>query len=125
MGEELSLEELSRGTGLSAEEIVLAQGSMKPVESIYQTVYESSDSSLQLIDQLAEKGETFDERSVNRTVLAESLERLEPRERQLIYCRYFKDMTQAATAAELGMTQVQVSRSEKKILGKLRKMFDD
>ena len=122
---ELSLEELSRGTGLSAEEIVLAQGSMKPVESIYQTVYESSDSSLQLIDQLAEKGETFDERSVNRTVLAESLERLEPRERQLIYCRYFKDMTQAATAAELGMTQVQVSRSEKKILGKLRKMFDD
>ena len=125
MGEELSLEELSRGTGLSAEEIVLAQGSMKPVESIYQTVYESSDSSLQLIDQLAEKGETFDERSVNRTVLAESLERLEPRERQLIYCRYFKDMTQAATAAELGMTQVQVSRSAKKILGKLRKMFDD
>ena len=75
---ELSLEELARGTGLSAEEIVLAQGSMKPVESIYQTVYESSDSSLQLIDQLAEKGETFDERSVNRTVLAESLERLEP-----------------------------------------------
>ncbi len=122
---ELSLEELSRGTGLSTEEIVLAQGSMKPVESIYQTVYESSDSSLQLIDQLAETEENFDERAVNRTVLAESLERLSPGERQLIYCRYFKDMTQAATAKELGMTQVQVSRTEKKILEKLRKMFGD
>lgn len=120
---ELSMEELVQGTGLSKEDIILAQGSARPVESLYQTVFESQGSQLQLIDQLAEQGEGFDEASVNRAVLSESLERLESAERRLIYCRYFKDMTQTATAKELGINQVQVSRMEKKILLKMRKMF--
>lgn len=120
---ELGMKELMEGTGLSKEEVILAQGSVRPVESLYQTVYESQGSQLQLIDQLAEEGESFDEISVNRTVLAESLEKLESFERRLIYCRYFRDMTQAATAKELGMNQVQISRLEKKILLKMRKMF--
>ena len=121
--QELGMVELSRGTGLSAEEIILAQGSAQPVESIYQTVYESEGSTLQLIDQLAEEGKEFDEEAVDHAVLLESLNRLEAKERQLIYCRYFKDMTQTATARELGINQVQVSRLEKKILQKMRKMF--
>lgn len=122
-GRELTMDELVKGTGLSREDIILAQGSVQPVESLYQTVYESEGSSLQLMDQLTEEGENFDETSVNHAVLAESLKRLESSERKLIYCRYFKDMTQAATAKELGMNQVQVSRLEKKILLKMRKMF--
>ena len=120
---ELTMELLSEGTGLSPEEIILAQGSARPVESLYQTVYEDRGGELQLIDQVAQEGAAFDEKSVNHMVLSQALGRLGPEERRLIYCRYFKDMTQAATAEELGMNQVQVSRTEKKILLKLRRMF--
>lgn len=117
------MQELAQATGLSVEDIVLAEGSALPVESIYQTVYESEGNSLQLIDQLADEGEAFDETTVNRQVLKEALHHLKPMERQLIYCRYFKNMTQNATAKELEMNQVQVSRMEKKILQKMRREF--
>ena len=58
---------------------------------------------------------------VNRLLLEDMLKSLEGRERQLIYMRYFQEKTQAAIAREMGISQVQVSRLEKKILGKLRK----
>ena len=58
---------------------------------------------------------------MNKIFLEEMLQTLKPKERQLIYMRYFRDMTQTEVAGELGVSQVQVSRMEKKILAGLRK----
>lgn len=117
---EPDLEELSRMTGLSVENIVMAEGAVRPVASLYQTVYQSKDSQLQLIDQLPDQKKPFAETAVDETVLNQALETLTEGERRLIRYRYFMDKTQTRTAELLGMTQVQVSRMEKKVLLKMR-----
>ena len=58
--------------------------------------------------------------ALNRIFLDEILKKLDARERQLIYMRYFKDMTQTEIAVEMGISQVQVSRMEKRILKQLK-----
>ena len=58
---------------------------------------------------------------LDRLLLEEILQYLEPVERRLIYMRYFQDMTQSQVAGQLGVSQVQVSRMEKKILKMLRR----
>ena len=73
------------------------------------------------MDKLPEK-ENQQEKLLNRIFLEEVLGALEPKERQLIYMRYFQDMTQTEIADKLGVSQVQVSRMEKRVLGKIRKM---
>ena len=60
---------------------------------------------------------------MNRIFLDEILQKLKVKERQLIYMRYFKDMTQTEIAAELGISQVQVSRMEKRILKQLKEQL--
>ena len=55
--------------------------------------------------------------------LRQMISDLEPKERQLIFLRYFKDMGQSETAKEIGLSQVQVSRMEKKIINRLRDSF--
>ena len=55
--------------------------------------------------------------------LRQMISDLEPKERQLIFLRYFKDRTQSETAKEIGLSQVQVSRMEKKIINRLRDSF--
>lgn len=68
--------------------------------------------------------EAPDERLSEKIDLARALSALDETERTLIDCRYFRSMTQSATAALLGMTQVQISRKEKTILKKMRKLMD-
>lgn len=65
-----------------------------------------------------------DEKLSEKIDLAGALESLDENERRIIDCRYYKGLTQSVTAQKLGMTQVQVSRREKAILGKLRKYMD-
>lgn len=91
------------------------------VESIYRTVYQGDGADLQLVDRLPEK-ENRQEKLLNRLFLEEILKKLEGKERQLIGLRYFQDMTQTEVAGRLGVSQVQVSRMEKRILKKLREM---
>ena len=72
-----------------------------------------------LQDKLPQK-ENPQEEVLNRILLEEILKDLDAKERQLIYLRYFQDMTQTEIAACLGTSQVQVSRMEKRILSLLR-----
>ncbi|WP_028505394.1 sigma-70 family RNA polymerase sigma factor [Ruminococcus sp. FC2018] len=65
-----------------------------------------------------------DECIVERLALKQALSGLEKKDRQLIYLRYFKELTQTQTAQMLGMTQVQVSRREKKLLCAIREQMD-
>lgn len=127
LGREPSLAEVSAATGLSLEEIVMATEASKEVESIYQPVYEKDGDELLLIDQICgrekedfTKEEPGKEAVLNQMVIDQLLGLLNDKERKLIELRYFENKTQVEVAEELEMTQVQVSRLEKKILLRLR-----
>ena len=77
---------------------------------------------IELMDKLEEK-ECREEELLNHIVLGELLKRLAGEERQLIYLRYFANKTQAEIGEVMGISQVQVSRMEKKILRNLREML--
>ena len=119
MGREPTLEEISAEIGAAKEDIVLAMESSAEVESLHKTIYQGDGSAILLMDKLEEK-ENKNEELLNHIVLEELLDSLDAQERSLIYLRYFGDKTQVQVAAAMGMTQVQVSRLEKKILKKMR-----
>ena len=76
-------------------------------------------------EQLEIPVEAPEEQTAERLTLYAIIEGMEGRDRELIRCRYFRGMTQAKTAQELGMTQVQVSRREKKLLEYMRREFGE
>lgn len=119
-GREPTLFEVSRELGISQEDLVLAMEAGTQVESLQQVIYQGEGNDISLIDKLEEQ-QNHSEQVVDRLLLEDMLKSLEGRERRLIYLRYFQEKTQAAIAREMGISQVQVSRLEKKILGKLRK----
>ena len=127
LGREPNLVEVSAATGLSNEEIVMATEANREVESLYQPVYEKDGDELLLIDQLCGRAkedftreEPEKEAVLNQMVIDQLLSLLNGQERKLIELRYFENKTQTEVAAELKMSQVQVSRLEKKILLRLR-----
>ena len=119
LGRSVTLQELADDTGLSAEEVAMAIDASEEVTSIYQTIYQSDGSELYLVDKMADETPQ-EEQLLNRVTVQQLLKTLAPEEQQLIRLRYFEGKTQSLVAADLGMTQVQVSRSEKKILQKMR-----
>ena len=119
LGREPSLKEIAEMLGMPPEEVAMTLASAAEVESLYRTVYQSEGTDISLIDKIPEK-ENAEEHLLNRIFLEEILGKLESSDRKLIYMRYFQDMTQTQVAERLGVSQVQVSRMEKRILGKLR-----
>ncbi len=89
------------------------------MESIYQSVYQSDGSEIYLLDRLTD-GKDEHEKAANRIVLENLLAQMEEKERQLILLRYYENRTQVEVAQTLGISQVQVSRLEKKLLLKMR-----
>lgn len=118
-GTEPTMEEIAKETGISAEELVLAMEAVSDVESLSQTVYSGDGSPVLLGDRLPDRRDHSEE-LLNKMLLKQLLEMLPPDEQRLIMLRYFDDRTQVQVAQELVMTQVQVSRAEKRILKKLR-----
>lgn len=118
-GVEPTMEEISQETGISREELVLAMEAVSDVESLSQTVYSNDGSPVLLGDRLPDKQDRNEE-LLNRMLLEGLLKMLAEDEQEIIRLRYFEDQTQVQVAARLGMTQVQVSRAEKRILRKLR-----
>jgi len=134
-GREPTLSELSAETGLSTEEIVVAMEAATTVESIYSAVYQDDGSEVYLVDKVvrganssvgsslvgvADNRDPEKEELLNHILLKQLLDSLELSERELICMRYFQNKTQMEVAAVLGVSQVQVSRMEKKILLRLR-----
>lgn len=118
IGREPTLKEISDETGISIEDIVIALDSCKEVESIYKTIYETDGSEICLIDTLGSDGES--DGILDKMLLESLLKRLNEQEKLLIKLRFFDNQTQMQVAGRLGMSQVQVSRMEKKILTQLR-----
>ncbi|MDO5338428.1 MAG: SigF/SigG family RNA polymerase sporulation sigma factor [Eubacteriales bacterium] len=121
LGREVGLAEVADAIQLPVEELVLAMEAGAEVESLYKTVYQGDGSEISLMDRIPEK-KNPQERLLNRIFLEEALSRLKGRERKLIYLRYFQELTQTEVARELGISQVQVSRIEKKVLESIREM---
>lgn len=119
LGREPTLAEISEEMGLPMEELILTLEAGNEVESLHKTIYQGEGTEIALLDKIPEK-ENQQDVLLNKIFLEEMLRTLEPKERQLIYMRYFRDMTQTEVAGELGVSQVQVSRMEKRILEQLR-----
>ena len=118
-GKEPRMEEIARELGITREELVLAMDSQGQVESLQKTIYQSDGNEISLEDKLPLE-ENQQEMVVNRMFLEQALGTLDRKERELIYLRFFQDRTQSSIAQQMGMSQVQVSRLEKKILKALR-----
>ena len=119
LGREPTLEEISAECEIPMEELVMAMESSAEVESLHETIYQGEGNEISLMDKLPEK-ENQQEILLNKILLEEILESLDGNERSLIHMRYFQDMTQTEIAKNLGISQVQVSRLEKRILRNLR-----
>ncbi len=124
-GRDATIEEISEYTGIAKEDVVLATSASREVESIYQTVYNNDQNSVYLVDKLA-AGEEIAASDVvlNKIVIEKLLDDLPENERKLIVMRYFEDKTQSVVAKVMGISQVQVSRLEKKILLNMRKKLE-
>jgi RNA polymerase sporulation-specific sigma factor len=122
-GQEPALQEVADELGVPAEELVMALESSAEVESLSQTVYSGDGTPVLLEDRLPDLS-NHNEELLNRMLLAQLLELLDDREQEVIRLRYFEDCTQVQVAERLGMTQVQVSRAEKRILRKMRNGAD-
>ncbi|MFJ7681792.1 RNA polymerase sporulation sigma factor SigF [Peribacillus butanolivorans] len=112
-----TVKELAEHLELSPEEIIMAQEASRSPSSIHETVYENDGDPITLLDQIADNNETswFDQ-----IALKEAIHELNERERLIVFLRYYKDQTQSEVAARLGISQVQVSRLEKKILQQMK-----
>lgn len=122
MMREPTIEELADQLEVEKEELVLALEAGNEVESLYKPVYQKDGNEVILLEKIEEK-ENYEEKVVNRILLKELMSNLEKDARQLIYLRYFANKTQAQIGEELGISQVQVSRMEKKILKELRTAY--
>lgn len=118
-GREPTIEEIGTELNLAKEEVVMALESGAEVESLYKTIYQGDGNAIYLIDKL-EQANDENESMIDRLALKETIASLDEKDQELIRLRYFMDRTQTDIAKELGISQVQVSRLEKKILLKMR-----
>lgn len=117
-GEEPGVEEIAKELGVDAEEIVQAMEAAKMPASLNASVREDSGNDILLADCIGVEDDSPS--AVDRVMLGELLTTLPARERQIIVMRYFMEKTQTEIAKQLGISQVQVSRMESKIMRKLR-----
>jgi len=117
-GREPTITEIAKEIGVECEELALALDANSEVESLYQPIYQKEGQEILLMDKLEE--ENNEEDLVNHLFLEKVLSELEKEDRELIFQRYFEDKTQSAIAKEMGVSQVQISRREKRILNQLR-----
>ena len=118
-----TLEELVQETGFSKEKIIQALEANKNPTSIYKTTYQDEGSEIKLIDSLENQIDKEESSNIEKIHLVEMLKQLDERSRKIIYFRYFEDKTQTEIGDKLGISQVQVSRLEKRIIKKLKKQI--
>ena len=122
LGREPSIQEIAQELQITIEELVMSLESGIEVESLYATIHQGDKNSILLIDKL-DQNENQEKDLVDTITLKEIISRLKPRERQIIMMRYFNDKTQSEIASMIGISQVQVSRIEKKVLKEMKEMF--
>ncbi|MDQ0339165.1 RNA polymerase sporulation-specific sigma factor [Caldalkalibacillus uzonensis] len=117
LGRQPRVSEIAEALDISPEEVVFAQEAMREPASIHETVYENDGDPITLMDQISDDN---DQKWFDQLALKEAMTTLSERERLIVYLRYYKDQTQSEVAERLGISQVQVSRLEKKILQQIK-----
>ena len=118
LGEDISIAAIAEAVGISAEDASVAMFSSAPVRSLSESAYDEDDST-SLADLVFDEDE--EKRSFEWLALKMALEKLPPDSKKLITLRYFRDFSQVEVARIMGLSQVKVSREEKKILNLLKK----
>ena len=118
-GYEPTIHQIAEELGTSSEELVQALDASSDIESLHKPIYQKEGQEILLMDKLPEK-EAEEDKILDHMLLQQLLEYLDKDERRLIYLRYFANQTQSQVGKVLGISQVQVSRMEKKILKSLR-----
>lgn len=115
LGREPTIDELANYVGVDKEEILLALESVNNMSYLHDTIHQDEGSPILLIDKISEDSDEQDD-MIEKIALKEAIRDLDSKSRKIIVLRYFKDKTQSEVAKLLGISQVQVSRIEKKIL---------
>ncbi|MBO8170625.1 MAG: RNA polymerase sporulation sigma factor SigF [Bacillaceae bacterium] len=121
LGRHPTIIEIADELGVSPEEVVFAQEANRNPSSIHETVYENDGDPITLMDQIAGDEE---EKWFDRLAVKDAIRKLSEREQLIVYLRYYKDQTQSEVARRLGISQVQVSRLEKKILRLIKNQME-
>ena len=121
-GKEITLEQLAKELKTSKEDIAMALDSARPVNSIEDSQYRDNktDKTISLIDQLS-SGKDEENEITNRIAIKKLISELKDNEKEVILLRYYKGKTQMQVAKILGITQVQVSRIERKVLDNMKR----
>ena len=121
-GREITLEEISKELRVSKEEIAMALDSARPVDSIEDATYRDNktDKTVSLLEKIS-TGKDEQTEIANRITIKNLINELEEKERKIIMLRYYKQKTQMQVSKILGITQVQVSRIERKVLNNMRR----
>ena len=118
---EPTINQLATFMNVELEDLILGLEAAKEVESLHATIYQGQGGSpIFLIDKLA-RAESEENQTVDLLTLKQVIAKLKPKEREIIQMRYFEEKTQTEIAKHVGVSQVQVSRIEKKALESLRR----
>ncbi len=119
LNREPTINEIAEECGVDAESLLEAFEAAAPPESIYESVYDNGEKEIRLVDVIA--GDAIEDGVINKVMIDDILSRLTPREKEIILLRYFRGKTQSEIAKIIGVSQVQVSRIEKKAIERVKK----
>ncbi len=119
-GKEIKISEIEKILNVSKEEIALAIDANRPLQSIDEEIYEDDNSSQKKISKISTNKDDVGE-LIDKITIRKLIRELKKREQEIILLRYYKQKSQVEVAKILGISQVQVSRIEKKILLEMRK----
>ncbi|TDA64077.1 MAG: RNA polymerase sporulation sigma factor SigF [Clostridia bacterium] len=121
IGRDPTVGEIAETLGIPKEEVVAAMEAVQAPTSIHETFYQDDGDPIYVLDQLG--NEAADESWLDGIAIKEVIDKLPTRLRQVLVLRYFEDQTQCQVAAQLGVSQVQVSRLEKQALQMARELL--
>lgn len=118
LNREPTIREISEECGIETDILIEAFDAAAPPESIYESAYSGGDKEVRVIDTII--GDDIEDGIINKVMIDNILNELKEREKAVLTLRYFKGKTQAEIAKIIGVSQVQISRIEKKVIEKIR-----
>lgn len=123
LGREPTLIELSEALGMPMDVLVTSLEAVASPISLHEPINQDEQEPIYRLDQI--KGTDEDATTFNRLAMEEVMDALEPREREIIRLRFFEDLTQSQVAERIGLSQVQISRLERRILKRCRELLSE
>lgn len=117
-----TIEEIAQEFDIEPAEVVFAMDATRLPISLYEKTNDKDGKQTELIEHLPTDE---DKKMLDKVILKDMLEKLQPREQKIIILRYFRDMTQGEIAQRLGVSQVQVSRLENRIIKRLKELYNE